>query len=83
VDIQNLGGDNYRFQFVESPGLNLGCDQRNLQASGIDLDYHGARLTALELQKNNKMFVTRHDVEWKIDQTNQERCFRYVSELCA
>ncbi|CAE6465118.1 unnamed protein product [Rhizoctonia solani] len=58
VEVQNIGGDNYRMMFVsqEASGMNLGCDKDNLQ-------------------KNNKMFVTKEEVEWAIDQGSQKNCF--------
>ncbi|CAE6460906.1 unnamed protein product [Rhizoctonia solani] len=58
VEIQNIGGDNYRLCFIarEASGMNLGCDQHNLQ-------------------KNNKVFVTKEEVQWAIDQGNHENCY--------
>ncbi|CAE6536662.1 unnamed protein product [Rhizoctonia solani] len=58
VELQNIGGDNYRLSFSsrEASGMNLGCDKNNLQ-------------------KNNKVFVTKEEVEWAIDQGNHENCY--------
>ncbi|CAE6493762.1 unnamed protein product [Rhizoctonia solani] len=58
VELEHIGGDNYRMTFMarEASGLNLGCDQHNLQ-------------------KNNKVFVTREEVEWAIDQGNYPNCY--------
>ncbi|EUC61096.1 hypothetical protein RSOL_383060 [Rhizoctonia solani AG-3 Rhs1AP] len=58
IELQHIGGDNYRMSFIahEASGLNLGCDKHNLQ-------------------KNNKVFVTKEEVEWAIDQGNHENCY--------
>ncbi|KAJ1304222.1 hypothetical protein OPQ81_008619 [Rhizoctonia solani] len=59
IELQNVGGDNYRMRFhsEEAQGLNFGCDKDNLQ-------------------ENNKVFVTKQEVEWAIDQGNHQNSFR-------
>ncbi|CCO35154.1 hypothetical protein BN14_09269 [Rhizoctonia solani AG-1 IB] len=59
VEVQKMGGDNYRMCFTsrEASGMNFGCDKNNLQ-------------------KNNKVFVTKDEVEWAIDQGNHENCYQ-------
>ncbi|KAG8690699.1 hypothetical protein FRC11_009677 [Ceratobasidium sp. 423] len=58
VEVQNVGGDNYRLYFAdrEASGMNLGCDKNNLQ-------------------ENNKVFVTKEDVEWAIDQGSRSNSY--------
>ncbi|CAE6432381.1 unnamed protein product [Rhizoctonia solani] len=58
VELQNIGGDNYRLYFAnnEASGMNLGCDKNNLQ-------------------DNNKVFVTKEEVEWAIDQGSHSKSY--------